>query len=65
MNNVIIGSYAVDDLTVKAPGGIIRTLHQLPKRPEEFNRAKKKYGEPTGKTFAEVLEEELAKMRGE
>lgn len=65
MNNVIIGSYAVDDLTVKAPGGIIRTPHQLPKRPEEFNRAKKKYGEPTGKTFAEVLEEELAKMRGE
>jgi len=65
MDNVIIGSYAVDDLTVKAPGGIIRIPRQLPKRPEEFNRAKKKYGEPTSKSFAEILEEELAKMRGE
>ena len=65
MDNVIIGSYAVDDLTVKAPGRIIRTPRQLPKRKEEFNRVKKQYGESSGKTFAEILEEELAKMRGE
>ena len=62
MDNVIIGSYTADDLTVKAPGGIIRTPHQLPKRKEEFNRVKK-YPERTGKSFAEILDEELAKRR--
>ena len=62
MDNVIIGSYSYDDLTVKAPGGIIRTPRQLPKRQEEFNKAKKKYPAPTGKSFAQILDEEIAKL---
>lgn len=60
MDNVIIGSYSTDDLTVKAPGGIVRTPSRLPKRQEEFNRVKKQQTH-IGKSFAEILAEEIAK----
>lgn len=62
MNNVIIGSYSYDDLTVKAPGAIIRTPNKLPKQQEENNRRKKSQT-LDGKSFAEILAEEIEKRQ--
>lgn len=60
---LFLSSILKDGYTVNPCGNIIPIQRQLPKKQEEFNKAKKKYPESTGKSFAEMLQEEIEKNK--